>query len=711
MALDAEIRIPDTTLQDNDFKDGEILRGSDVNKIVSVLKAGVNENYKDLKESDTTSNEHILDEVRHITGQERDRWNNTYTKEELYTKEEVYNKSEVYNKNETYPKESLYTKEETYSKNETYPKENLYTKNEVYNKSETYPKENLYTKNEVYAKEEVYTKEETYSKNDVYTKDNVYTKSEVDQQINDRIIAIGSADMQKAVYDKNNNGIVDDSEKLGGKYPNAYALKEEVNQTVESIQTDISSLQSTVSTNTSNIASNSEAISGLQTDVSGLQTDVSELQTKSFEGTSGTIETKDGYLHDMMIFGKSVQDGTPTPENPIEIKSVVNPKVTVCGKNLLNPTLQTTTANGVTCTNNGDGTYTLNGTASETCYFYLLDIGYTDLSSLGIEKGKSYKFIGCPQGGNETSTYSLRLDANPSGNITDLGSGNVFILENNSITYAPTIRIVGGAVCNNVIFKPMLTTDLNATYNDFEPYKGQSATLPYTLNAIPVSSGGNVTINGQQYISDYVDIERKKLVRYIGEVDLGSIDWRVYNNSKCIYQSTFIGYKPPLSSGYIANALCGSYVLDTVNNVSSGKTDKTIGLSGGGNAIYVCDVSYKDATTFKNSMNGVKLIYELATPTETTLTDEEVAQFKALQTYVPTSSIIASSDVLNPLVKCDYSLNKETNNIYDRLQENASDVTNINTRLNGLSFVALTQTEYEALEVKDDNTIYFITEG
>lgn len=37
----------------------------------------------------------------------------------------------------------------------------------------------------------------------------------------------------------------------------------------------------------------------------------------------------------------------------------------------------------------------------------------------------------------------------------------------------------------------------------------------YTLNAIPVSSGGNVTIDGQQYVADYVDVEREKLVRMV----------------------------------------------------------------------------------------------------------------------------------------------------------------------------------------------------
>lgn len=45
--------------------------------------------------------------------------------------------------------------------------------------------------------------------------------------------------------------------------------------------------------------------------------------------------------------------------------------------------------------------------------------------------------------------------------------------------------------------------------------ESQTVTLPYTLNAIPVSSDGNVTINGQQYIADYADVKRGKLVKMV----------------------------------------------------------------------------------------------------------------------------------------------------------------------------------------------------
>lgn len=46
--------------------------------------------------------------------------------------------------------------------------------------------------------------------------------------------------------------------------------------------------------------------------------------------------------------------------------------------------------------------------------------------------------------------------------------------------------------------------ELGTTATSYEPYTEQFVQLPYTFNAIPVASGGNVTIDGQQYIADRV---------------------------------------------------------------------------------------------------------------------------------------------------------------------------------------------------------------
>ena len=44
----AKDRIPDQTIEDNSFADGDILHGSDINKIITIFKEGINKNKTDL---------------------------------------------------------------------------------------------------------------------------------------------------------------------------------------------------------------------------------------------------------------------------------------------------------------------------------------------------------------------------------------------------------------------------------------------------------------------------------------------------------------------------------------------------------------------------------------------------------------------------------------------------------------------------------------
>ena len=260
---------------------------------------------------------------------------------------------------------------------------------------------------------------------------------------------------------------------------------------------------------------------------------------------------------------------SPNPDYPQEIKSVVNPAIKICGKNLLKATLQTTTVNGVTCTNNGDGTYTLNGTATTITTF---DIAQ-DVSC------SSFRLVGCPVGGAHDASYELQARTNNLIYGYDTGDGKNIKADEN---FFIRIRINAGINCNNLLFKPMIVDASlypDATYDDFEPYHKQAVTLPYTLNAIPVSSGGNATIDGQQYVSDYVDVERGKLVKM----------------------------------------------------VDSSKLDNTQSIVG-------------------------KTEWLLAEPQETDLTKEEIAAFKALATYYPTTNISVNSEQLDGYTVFNYPI-------------------------------------------------------
>lgn len=56
-------------------------------------------------------------------------------------------------------------------------------------------------------------------------KDTVYTKSEVDTAIGQKVEQLGAGDMAMIMYDANFNGVVDNSERLGGNLPEYYATK------------------------------------------------------------------------------------------------------------------------------------------------------------------------------------------------------------------------------------------------------------------------------------------------------------------------------------------------------------------------------------------------------------------------------------------------------------------------------------------------------
>ena len=182
------------------------------------------------------------------------------------------------------------------------------------------------------------------------------------------------------------------------------------------------------------------------------------------------------------VFTDTVYDDTEVKESINE----VNESLSVIGKckNLLNPPLQTTTINGVTCTNNGDGTYTLNGTATNYANFILINEGTAVIRQM-ID-GKTFKVTGF----KETGNYRLECTAwLPTGG-TYVFDSRIWNVPNGAKGLRIDIVVLSGATLNDVVVKPMLTTDLNATYDDFVPYTGEGETLTHDIAEIKNNLGG-----------------------------------------------------------------------------------------------------------------------------------------------------------------------------------------------------------------------------
>ena len=107
-----------------------------------------------------------------------------------------------------------------------------------------------------------------------------------------------------------------------------------------------------------------------------------------------------------------------------------------------------------------------------------------------------------------------------------------------------------------------------------------------------------------------------------GYVDLGTLTWEMTSADSHIFRSTDLTNHRETNE---INYKCSIYLSITSRFSAGQMEDKTCkGNNSQGNYFYVRDVAYSDATTFKQAMNGVQLVYELATPQTYQLTPVEV---------------------------------------------------------------------------------------
>lgn len=156
--------------------------------------------------------------------------------------------------------------------------------------------------------------------------------------------------------------------------------------------------------------------------------------------------------------------------------------------NLYNHNLQTQVVN----TGGGSVTVTVNRTVGSPDYgtFSIVgtvgsatDIVVGALDSNVFKAGQKYKLTGCPSGGG-ANTYNIRITG---AGVEDHGDGIEF-----TATGSDQMKIQLRGASIDVTFKPMITTDLNATYDDYVPYAMTNRELTKNL-AIEFGMSGIIT--------------------------------------------------------------------------------------------------------------------------------------------------------------------------------------------------------------------------
>lgn len=169
--------------------------------------------------------------------------------------------------------------------------------------------------------------------------------------------------------------------------------------------------------------------------------------------------------------------------------------------------------------------------------------------------------------------------------------------------------------------------------------ESQTLTLqtPNALPGIPVASGGNYTDeDGQQWVCDEVDLARGVRVQRVTKIKLSSaMSWQPAS-SKSVdrYFAAFGG-------------TCASSALCT--HFSMRKSNEMVGGMGFDikNRVIAFAYAEKGTTTVSDfkaflDANEVYVWAALAAPVETALSSAEIAAYKALTTYAPTTVISVS---------------------------------------------------------------------
>ena len=304
-----------------------------------------------------------------------------------------------------------------------------------------------------------------------------------------------------------------------------------------------------------------EDLGPLKKEIGLLKQDTAALQKRQNvlvgSETGNPVSCDDAYsapLCGLTVYGRSTQDGIPTPDAPVPIVSAGDGgsvAVRLTGANMLEGTKAgaKSTVNGITYTIDENGVL-ITGTATKTFNIilhkdvkYRLTRGIYYLTTRGLSPSimLNFYFIGKFSSDIQNWKATLTRDAD----------------------FSLALQILGGATLNTTV-QVSLTRNKITTYS---PYYEQLLTLPTPngLPGIPATSGGNYTDpQGQQWVCDEVDLARG--------VKVQRVDKTAFDSTKTLTEQNAILATPietPLTPAEIAayKALT-TYAPDTVVQAS-----------------------------------------------------------------------------------------------------------------------------------------------
>lgn len=403
------------------------------------------------------------------------------------------------------------------------------------------------------------------------------------------------------------------------------------------------------------IVADREQIAQNKAGIEALKQGKADAIVETASGEIIQIEDSSGLgFEGLRIFGKSMQDGVPSPESPVPIVNVGDKgtvEVEITGKNLLN--LQCYSAETMRnleeepALTNNYGTEISTTEAVNKVVIKQKKIANTENPS-SYENG--FMIFAFRDDFVIGKLYNLSFDLEVINN--PLNTNEITLLVNGSYSQRANIqkrvktqfqyqkqemRQFIELRCSGMDFvlSNIMITEADCDYK-YEPYHDSQSLTISTQNGLPgvkVDSDGNYTDNnGQQWICDEIDLERGKYVQRVGKY--------VFDGTE-----TASNDRPPTiivamrSEGITGKTGTGKLMTNYAELVFSNQTGRWFGF---GTTKWKVNNAEELKAFLKSKYDEgkpVEVQYILASPIERDLTPEEIAAYKALHTNYPTTVI------------------------------------------------------------------------
>ena len=398
-------------------------------------------------------------------------------------------------------------------------------------------------------------------------------------------------------------------------------------------------LDAVIAEKTADITQNKTDIAELKKDVEILKEDTSTLNKDLTHKADAIVETASGEtiqvedsscsgFEGLRIFGKSTQDGVPSPESPVPIASVGDKgtvEVEVTGTNLFDVSKIEDTWNGSYGIKNNNGVLEMVSSSNDST----------------ISSNKTLKEL-CPQVKvGETYVFS----AINSGTRKEIYLYNTGVVEygkpivatnevlNSKLRFYLSNKINDSGIIHNI------QVNKGDTVLPYEPYRiPQTLALsaPNGLPGIKVDKDGNYTDkNGQQWICDEIDLARGKYVQRVWNAvlnsSLGQLSVGVHGNG-VHYLGVLLKVRPKINSLGMCERYKGNERWTDKNGYVYIPSNRSI---------IITDNRFTDIDSAKRIIDTeqAKLLYIMDTPIEHDLTPEEITAYKTLHTNYPTTVV------------------------------------------------------------------------